>query len=103
MSNILKSQASVLVESGICAAAHEGINKFYAGVPVSMSQAGLSFGSHYFSGTVSDSILPMVTNMAPAVSVSIQNFAQPVTSGLLYSLGDMVLQVDNRSFLYKLL
>ncbi len=45
----------------------------------------------------------MVVTMAPALSSVSQNFAQPVVSGTLYSLGDMFFQVDNRSFLYKLL
>lgn len=101
--NFVKSQGLVLVESAVCAATHEAINKFYAGIPVSLSQAALSGGSHYLSGTVTDSILPTLINMAPAMSSISHNFVQPVVSGGIYALGDMALQIDNRSFLYKLL
>ncbi len=85
MSNFVKSQSLVLVESAVCGATHEGINRFYYGIPISYQQGLLSAGSHYISGSVSS------------------NFAQPVVSGAIYSLGDMALQIDNRSFLSKLL
>ncbi len=85
-SNFLKSQSTVLVESALCGIIHEGINRFYSGYPINFSQGALSAGSHYISGSVSETILPMAITMAPALASVTQNLAQPVVSGAIYSL-----------------
>ena len=103
MSSFWQTEGNVLLQSALTGAAHQTIDKFVNHYPFSWELAGLSAGSAFASGTVTDYIAPSLVNMSPSLKGLESTVVKPLVSGLLYAVGDKLLHWDRRGFIYEVL
>lgn len=95
------SYKNTLVQSRVTAGGFLFLDKMYYHGPIEWKKGALSFASSYLSGMTTDWAASMMSNKGMAMAD--KNYLQPIVSGGLYVLGDMIFKWDGRGWLYPFL